>query len=75
MNFQDKTLHCTACGTNFNFSTDEQGFFASKGFTNEPKRCPSCRQARKSGHYVNSCYSSSGQILGRAQARLASLLV
>jgi CxxC-x17-CxxC domain-containing protein len=44
---QDKSLTCSDCGTQFNFSAAEQEFFQSKGYTNEPKRCPSCRQARK----------------------------
>ena len=47
MSFQDKSLQCADCGAAFTFSATEQEFFASKGFTNEPKRCPSCRQARK----------------------------
>jgi len=59
MSFQDKSLQCSDCGTTFTFSAEEQEFFASKGYTNEPKRCPSCRQARKSERYVNSSYGSS----------------
>jgi CxxC-x17-CxxC domain-containing protein len=47
MSFQDKTVHCADCGTDFIFTAEEQEFFQSKGYTNEPKRCPSCRQARK----------------------------
>ena len=43
---QDKTLTCRDCGTGFEFTTGEQEFYASKGFTNEPSRCPSCRRAR-----------------------------
>lgn len=45
--FQDKTLGCKDCGVEFNFSASEQEFFAEKGFTNEPGRCPECRAARK----------------------------
>jgi len=45
--FQDKSLECSDCGATFTFSAEEQEFFQSKGYTNEPKRCPSCRQARK----------------------------
>jgi CxxC-x17-CxxC domain-containing protein len=30
------------------FTGEEQEFFATKGFTNDPKRCPACREARKS---------------------------
>ena len=47
MSFQEKTLHCTDCGTDFSFTAEEQESFQSRGYTNEPKRCPSCRQARK----------------------------
>jgi CxxC-x17-CxxC domain-containing protein len=33
----------------FVFTAGEQEFYAQKGFTNEPTRCPSCRRARKAG--------------------------
>ena len=54
MSFQDKAIQCSDCGASFTFTVEEQEFFASKGYTNEPKRCPSCRQARKSERYGNS---------------------
>ena len=44
---QDKTLNCRDCGADFVFTASEQDFYAEKGFTNEPCRCPDCRQARK----------------------------
>jgi CxxC-x17-CxxC domain-containing protein len=47
MGFQDKSIQCADCGTDFSFTAEDQEFFQSKGYTNEPKRCPSCRQARK----------------------------
>jgi CxxC-x17-CxxC domain-containing protein len=47
MSFADKTLTCRDCGMEFTFTTGEQEFYAQKGFTNEPTRCSSCRQARK----------------------------
>jgi CxxC-x17-CxxC domain-containing protein len=47
MSFEDKTLTCMDCGSNFTFEAAEQEFYQSKGFENEPKRCPSCRQAKK----------------------------
>ncbi len=47
MVFQDKSLQCSDCGASFTFGVEEQEFFRTKGFTNEPKRCPSCRRARK----------------------------
>ena len=43
----DKTLTCRDCGSSFTFTASEQEFYASKGFTNEPGRCPDCRTARK----------------------------
>jgi len=45
--YTDKTLTCRDCGQNFIFTTGEQEFFASRGFTNEPSRCPECRAERK----------------------------
>ena len=47
MSYQDKSLQCTDCGTTFTFSAQDQEFFAEKGYTNEPKRCPQCRQAKR----------------------------
>ncbi len=44
---QDKTLQCRDCGNSFVFTVSEQQFFADKGFTNEPSRCPSCRSSRR----------------------------
>lgn len=44
---QDKNLSCRDCGADFVFTSAEQDFFAEKGFTNEPGRCPECRAARK----------------------------
>ena len=48
MAFQERSLQCSDCGATFVFSAEEQEFFQSKGFTNDPKRCPQCRQIRKS---------------------------
>lgn len=48
MEYQDKMLTCADCHQPFAFTAREQEFHASKGFTNEPKRCRNCRQARKS---------------------------
>jgi CxxC-x17-CxxC domain-containing protein len=45
--YADKTLTCRDCGNPFTFTEGEQEFFAQKGFTNEPSRCPECRAARK----------------------------
>ncbi len=62
----DKTLTCRDCGQNFTFTTGEQEFFQSRGLTNEPSRCPECRQARKRG---GSGYSSGGYSSGGGYGR------
>ena len=57
MNYEDRTLTCQDCSQSFTFSADDQSYHATKGFTNEPKRCDSCRQARRnerSGGYGQS---------------------
>jgi CxxC-x17-CxxC domain-containing protein len=61
MSFQDKSLQCSDCDTTFTFSTEDQAFYQSKGYTNEPKRCPECRQARKSQRN-NSSYEAQRQM-------------
>ena len=62
MDFQDKSIECSDCGTTFTFSAEDQEFFRSKGYTNEPKRCPSCRQARKQERYGNRGYGQERQM-------------
>jgi CxxC-x17-CxxC domain-containing protein len=47
MRFQEKTILCSDCGTSFTLTIQEQERFASKGLTNEPRRCSWCRAARK----------------------------
>ena len=59
MSFEDKSIQCSDCGTTFTFSAGEQEFFQSKGLTNDPKRCPSCRRANKArrSESVNNSYA------------------
>ena len=45
--YEDKTLVCKECGSEFVFTAGEQEFYAERGFQNEPQRCKSCRDARK----------------------------
>ena len=54
MPIEDKELQCADCGAKFTFTTREQEFFKTKGYTNEPKRCPACRGARKAQRYGGS---------------------
>jgi CxxC-x17-CxxC domain-containing protein len=46
MDFQDKTLRCVDCGSDFVWTSGEQAFYADKHFTNEPKRCKACKTKR-----------------------------
>jgi hypothetical protein len=47
MNYQERPLYCCECRATFNFPVGKQQFHAVKGFTNEPKRCPQCRAAKR----------------------------
>jgi CxxC-x17-CxxC domain-containing protein len=47
MLYTDRTLTCSDCNAQFAFTAGEQEFHAQKGFTNDPGRCPACRDARK----------------------------
>jgi CxxC-x17-CxxC domain-containing protein len=42
----DRTLTCADCGQEFVFTASEQQFYADRGFS-DPRRCRSCRAARK----------------------------
>ena len=59
MSFQDRSIQCSDCGATFTFSAEEQEFFQSMAYTSDPKRCPPCREARKSERYGNNSYSRS----------------
>ena len=59
MAYQDRTLTCVECGQPFTFSADDQAYHAQKGYTNEPKRCPTCRQSRRDNRYGGG-YSTGG---------------
>ena len=50
MEKQDKKITCVDCGAEFVFTVREQEFYAEKGFTNEPKRCKACRDAKKAAN-------------------------
>lgn len=43
---EDKILKCQDCKKEFVFTVNDQKFYEEKGFQ-EPKRCKSCRDARK----------------------------
>ena len=62
MSFEDKSIQCSDCGVTFTHSAEDQEFFQSKGYTNEPKRCSPCRQARKTERFGNNNYGSQRQM-------------
>jgi CxxC-x17-CxxC domain-containing protein len=55
----DTTLTCRDCGQAFTFTSGEQDFYASRGFS-EPSRCADCRAARKAQRDGGSSYGSYG---------------
>ena len=56
MPYSDRTLTCRSCGSSFVFTSGEQTFYSSRGLQNEPGRCPSCRDARRSGPAQSDSY-------------------
>jgi CxxC-x17-CxxC domain-containing protein len=64
VNFTDRTLTCADCGTSFTFSADDQAYHQEKGFTNEPRRCPSCRAVKRAERNSGSGYGGSSSYGG-----------
>ena len=58
--YQDEKLICEDCGKEFDFTAGEQEFYASKGLTNKPKRCPECRKARRQKNRRKMCSYGAG---------------
>ena len=48
MTYEDRSLTCAECGSEFTFTADDQEYHAGRGYQ-DPKRCSSCRQARRGG--------------------------
>jgi CxxC-x17-CxxC domain-containing protein len=48
VSYVDRTLTCVDCGAEFVHSAEDQEYYKTKGFVSDPKRCPSCRAARRS---------------------------
>jgi CxxC-x17-CxxC domain-containing protein len=63
----DRTITCADCGQEFVFTASEQQFYADRGFS-DPRRCPTCRQARKqarsSGNDFGGGYGGGGGYSG-----------
>lgn len=63
MTYQDQMLTCRDCGQTFPFTSGEQEFYAQRGYTNQPGRCPTCRanwKAARGGDNYSGGYSSGG---------------
>jgi CxxC-x17-CxxC domain-containing protein len=43
---EDQQLMCSDCGQAFTFTAEDQEFFRERGYS-APKRCKTCRQAKK----------------------------
>ncbi len=54
--YTDRSITCADCGQEFTFTAGEQEFYAQRGFSESPKRCPSCRQIRKAQRSRSSSY-------------------
>ena len=83
--YEDKTLVCKDCGNEFVFTAGEQEFYAERGFTNEPKRCKACRDAKRGGAprqeremftaVCDSCGGEAYRILKLLKRRICCLLL
>jgi hypothetical protein len=60
--YRDRTLTCRDCGAKFTFTAAEQEFYAEKGFTHDPSRCPQCRAAARKGQKREGGYSRERQM-------------
>ena len=66
----DKTLTCRECNAPFVFSAEEQELFAQRGYTNEPRRCPSCREVRRE----RNSFGGGGGGYGRREREMFSVV-
>jgi len=56
--YRDETILCCECTKPFNFSSAEQSEFVARGYANKPKRCRSCRDAKKNGRKPQKNYAA-----------------
>jgi len=69
MDFTDRLLKCSDCGTEFVFTAGEQLFFFDKQFKNDPKRCKLCKAKRADMGKANGASVSSALPLSRTETR------
>ena len=59
---EDKSITCVDCGQEFLFTAGEQAFYRERGLTNEPTRCKSCREKRKTARPAGGSHGSGGGV-------------
>ena len=59
MAYEDRNLTCVECNSEFVFSADDQQYHAERGYE-DPKRCSSCRQAKRAGGGGGGGYGGGG---------------
>jgi CxxC-x17-CxxC domain-containing protein len=69
MDFADRLLKCSDCGTEFVFTAGEQLFFFDKQFKNDPKRCKLCKAKRADLGKAPGASASSALPLSRTETR------
>ena len=69
---EDKSITCVDCGEEFLFTAGEQAFYRERGLTNEPTRCKSCREKRKTGRGSpgGAGFSAGGGSYGRSEKQM-----
>ncbi|HSI88671.1 MAG TPA: zinc-ribbon domain containing protein [Pyrinomonadaceae bacterium] len=58
--FEDRSILCIDCDTDFVWTAGEQLFFRDKGLLNPPKRCKECKQAKNERLAAIAAAQSSG---------------
>ncbi len=69
MDFVDRLLKCSDCGTEFVFTAGEQLFFYDKQFKNDPKRCKLCKAKRADAGKPAGSSTASALPLSRTETR------
>lgn len=71
MAYTDRGITCRDCRVEFVFTAGEQEFYAQRGFSEAPKRCPGCRAARKSQRSAAGGAGGAGSYGGYGQSEVA----
>ncbi|HLI75642.1 MAG TPA: zinc-ribbon domain containing protein [Acidobacteriaceae bacterium] len=70
MEFTDRVLKCSDCGSDFIFTAGEQLFFFDRQFKNDPKRCKLCKAKRAGlGRSADGAAAAAALPLSRTETR------